>query len=203
MMAAATESNADPDLELVMRARDLGDETALGELFGRYHARIYRFAQRLKANDLQADEVTRRTLDRMMVSIGDFKGRGSFKSWLFIIAKHEYASMRRKLSERTEIVPLEEGDDDCENCELVGDATQKLEHVAERRRKLEFCEQVIDELPEASREIVRLALIERMRYKEIAELTGKTPNAVAQIVRRALKWMQGEARRRYPGGDAK
>jgi len=46
---------------------------------------------------------------------------------------------------------------------------------------------VIDGLPDAQREVVRLKFQGQMNYEEIAEVTGKTVNAVGVLLHMGLK----------------
>ena len=93
----------DGDLVLLERWRG-GDQSAGQELFGRHFPDIYRFFEhKLGA---EADELAQATFLACLAARDQFRGRSSFRTYLFTIARHElYAHLRRM--RRNEVLDFE------------------------------------------------------------------------------------------------
>jgi len=130
----------------------------------------------------EADDVLQETYLRAFQSIGRFEWRdqGSFLSWLKTIASHvvlEAASRdARDLS-----VPLER------DVPASGVAPEKELRRAERFDRLEAA---LEGLSPEHRQVIRLARLEKLPLKEVARRMDRTPNAVKQLLWRALQKLQ-------------
>jgi RNA polymerase sigma factor (sigma-70 family) len=89
----------DPDLALLERWRG-GDRQAGQDLFGRHFAGIYRFFEHKAGSE--ADELAQRTFLACVAARDQFRAQSSFRTYLFVIARHElYSYLRgRKQGER-------------------------------------------------------------------------------------------------------
>jgi RNA polymerase sigma factor (sigma-70 family) len=84
----------DGDLVLLERWR-AGDQRAGQDLFGRHFAGIYRFFEHKVG--AEADELAQATFLACLAAREQFRGHSSFRTYLFVIARHElYAHLRRK-----------------------------------------------------------------------------------------------------------
>jgi len=69
------------DLKILARLR-AGDESALGELVGRYHAVLLRLALAFYPNRAFAEEVVQDTWTAVVDGLASFEGRSSLKTWI-------------------------------------------------------------------------------------------------------------------------
>lgn len=85
-----------PDQELLTKWRN-GDEAAGQDLFARHFERIFRFFQRKCYGE--ADDLVQSTFLACLKGKEQFKGRSSFRTYLYTIAKHElYRHWRTRMN---------------------------------------------------------------------------------------------------------
>lgn len=116
------------DGQLVQRAQ-AGEQDAFAELYERYFDRVYDFLTRMMRNRGEAEDVTQDTFIRAMSSIGNLQSTGSFKSWIFTIARNT-ALNRIERNQRSRPMPTVDGDSG-ESLELHIIDTDRLGHPEE------------------------------------------------------------------------
>lgn len=88
-----------PDIterELVGRAK-LGNESALADLYRRYHPRVYSYILARTPNQHVAEDLTQDVFLKLIESIPAFEQRGvPFSAWVFRIAHNHIVSKNRK-----------------------------------------------------------------------------------------------------------
>src|SRR2546426_1817598 len=72
-----------------------GDLSAASELLSRFYQRIFAYFRRSCGNDDDAADLTQKTFFKVWTSLGSFRRRSSFSTWLHGIAHHVYADWRR------------------------------------------------------------------------------------------------------------
>lgn len=82
------------DAHLVARVVE-GDESALGELYGRHVDAIYRFILAQLRSREDAEDLTAETFARMIQGLAGFRHEASFKNWLYQIARNAVRNHRR------------------------------------------------------------------------------------------------------------
>lgn len=166
---------------LVSKARD-GDRSAFEELVERFRARLSAFVQaRLELRigaKLDVEEVLQETFVRGYESIGRFEGQtdGSFFGWLCGIAKHVVLKAARKARHSQ---PLEEA-------RGTPTDTASPSKLLRRNERFDRLQESLDSLKPEYREVLRLARIEGLKIKEIAERMDRSPNSVKHLIVRAL-----------------
>lgn len=85
------------DIQLVQQAKN-GDSNGVEALYRKYVDAIYRFCLRETNHDVaEAEDLTSEIFIEMAKSIRSFKGKSSFKNWLYAIAKNRIRHwIRRK-----------------------------------------------------------------------------------------------------------
>ncbi len=73
-----------------------GDASCLGTLFERYHTSVYQFCLRMTRNPGYAEDVTQEVFLRVLKKAGSFRHEGTFKGWLFNIARNITLDYLRK-----------------------------------------------------------------------------------------------------------
>jgi len=87
-----------PDSELVAEAQH-GNRVALEKLVLRHQAWVYNIAVRMVFQPHDAEEVTQEVLVKVITRLGTFKGRSSFRTWLYRIAANHVLNMKRRGAE--------------------------------------------------------------------------------------------------------
>jgi RNA polymerase sigma-70 factor (ECF subfamily) len=76
----------DPDHELVQRCR-AGDGAAQELLYRRYVDRVWRYGWLVTRSREGAAEVVQETFLRVLRSIGEFRGKSTFATWMFAVTR--------------------------------------------------------------------------------------------------------------------
>ncbi len=155
---------------LVQKAQS-GDRQALGLLWDALTPKLFGYLINVTRDPSLAEDILQTTWFRAIDALPSFKPRGAgFSAWLFAIARNEYRQHWRKANRE---VPFDlslhdkaEGDDATENAILV--------------------EQVLVQLSEDDREILRLRYIADLPVNDIARILNLSFVAVRVRIHRAL-----------------
>jgi len=141
------------DEELVLRYRQgLDSEAALLELYERYHAMTHAFfRRRIGSPDIAAEENQELYL-AVVEHLREFRGEASFRTWLFQIAHHRLAHLRRRwgihVDERADEVP------DALWNQIAAPAEESPEAQAGRSQAARALRRCLAALPELERAVI-------------------------------------------------
>jgi RNA polymerase sigma-70 factor (ECF subfamily) len=169
---------------LCERART-GDLAAASELVTAFYQRIFAYLRRLSGNDEDAADLTQKTFARTWQSLGSYKKRSSFSTWLHGIAYHVYLDWRRKRS-LGDARPDEwwEAQSD--------DAPTPFENTAER----ELAQQLyhwVDQLDDDKKQTVHLHYYQNLTLNETAEVLGVAASTVKYRLKEALDFLRSRS----------
>lgn len=174
--------------EILMELLAQGQENALADIVRRHQNDVFRFCLHYLKDVELAKEAAQETFLRVYVARERFDAARKFKPWMLCIARNlclnelkrkktvqmetleEYASTSRE--ESGTVLPYSED----------GPAEQLI--AQERQRALL---DVLDSLPEESREIVVLRYFEQMSAREIADIVDSTEGAIRTRLHRILR----------------
>jgi RNA polymerase sigma-70 factor (ECF subfamily) len=150
------------------------DPAAFAPLYATFFDPIYRYCYlRLHHRELAADAASQ-TFLKALAGIGGFRS-GSFKSWLYAIARNVTIDMQRASRPQVEL----------EHAELVRDPAMSPEDSALQRDDQERLWRALDQLSDEQREVLELRLT-GLTGQEIAEATRRSLSATKSIQFRAL-----------------
>ncbi len=150
------------------------DPAAFAPLYAAYFDPIHRYCYlRLHHRELAADAASQ-TFLKAMTAIGGFRS-GSFKSWLYAIARNVTIDMQRASRPQVEL----------EHAELVHDPSPSPEESALRSDEQLRLWRALDQLSVEQREVMELRLA-GLTGQEIAEATRRSLSATKSIQFRAL-----------------
>ena len=89
----------DPDHELVQQCRG-GDRAAQELLYRRYVDRVWRYGRLATRSREGAAEVVQETFLRVLRSIGEFRGRSTFATWMFAVTRSAVLAYLREQRRR-------------------------------------------------------------------------------------------------------
>lgn len=171
-----------------LAARADVDLHAFGILYERYGKRIHRFIRSRVPDHAVADDLTAQTFYRALASADTYRGEGTYKAWLFQIARNTVATWHSQRASNVEtLFPTPPDGIDEEASPLVA---ALLGEERDAVRKL------VDELPEAQREVVRLRYWSDLSIDEIAETTRRSSVAVRQLLHRARRQLKSHLSRK-------
>ena len=140
-----------------------GDQAALGALYDRFHADVYRFVVRLARGDI-ADDLAQQTFLEAYRSAPRFRGDSAVKTWLFGIAVNQVRQYFRSEKRRANA-----------NANLAAMPSSRAPSVNETitlEQQRRWVAAAVEQLTPGLREAYVLCVIEEVPGKQAAEILG-------------------------------
>jgi RNA polymerase sigma-70 factor (ECF subfamily) len=183
---------AQRDYQLVLAARDKGDQRAYADLMRFYREPIYMMLLRMTHNPTDADDLTIETFGKAFCQLHTYSPTNTFATWLFSIASNSGIDYIRR--RRLEMVSLNalsvRGDDDAYEYPLPSDDANPEEALIATQRG-ELLREVVGQLKPRYRKIVQMRYFEELSYDEIAEQL-KLPLGTVKIQLRRARMLLAE-----------
>jgi RNA polymerase sigma-70 factor, ECF subfamily len=157
-----------------------GDRDAFEELFRQFQGEVYRWVMRIVRDRGIAEDLTVESFWRMYRAHARFNPRRPFGAWARRIATNLALDQLRK-ARREESLVEEPAD------ETAGQANPGMQREMRERIAAAF-----DKLSPKLRAVARLALVEGVAHREIAEALGVSEGAVRVRVFRATRILRQE-----------
>lgn len=166
----------------------IGDQQAAEKIFSTFYTQIYRYARsRINDKDAAAD-IAQSVFLKVARTIKTFdQGRGNFNTWIWQIARNTLTdhlrSVRRNMSdsESSTDADLNEVANERETDHLVRDEAHQILKIVENYTK-------------EDQELFRMRYIAELSYKEIAEMTGRSENALRVALHRIKEKIKDDYR---------
>ncbi|HME04712.1 MAG TPA: sigma-70 family RNA polymerase sigma factor [Solirubrobacteraceae bacterium] len=173
--------SAEPSDAALMQAVQHGSHLALGKLYGRFARRAYGTALATCHDRECAEDAVQDAFVSMWSWRASYRpDRGPVVAWAMSIVRHRAIYLARRRScgpaadERTTWLETQPAGDD---------VPSEVESRAEAAR----LEQLLGRLPDAQREVIRLAFFDGMTHKQIALRLSLPPGTVKGRMRLGLK----------------
>ena len=166
------------DIEHLLERGRQGDEAALGSLYGAYHRRMTAICQRIVGDRRVAEELAHDAFLLAFAKMEQLRNPRRFESWLTSITTNVALRYMERHHEpqMLSLAALTEE-------ELAQDATPADEKPLPTMA-------AVDALPNGYGQVFRLAVIEEMSHKEIAEIMGIAAHSSSSQLTRAKKMLQ-------------
>ncbi len=185
--------SATSTLGLIDRLKQ-GDQEAFSALFEKYCRRLallihYRLSQSLRRTT-EVDDVLQEVFLRALNGVGQFsyQGAGSFMRWLSRIADHVITDMARsdnRQKRRADEIVRFRSESNPGGPEPVD--TKTPSRLLREKEKLLALLEKLNRLPPEYRQAILLAKIEGLSTQEVAQQLGKSREATALLLHRAIK----------------
>jgi RNA polymerase sigma-70 factor (ECF subfamily) len=171
-----------PTEEALLLQEARHDPNKFGELYQLYVERVYRYVYSHLSDVPAAEDVTAQTFLAAYESFPRLRQDDCFAAWLFGIARNKIFDHFRRSMKTT---PLQDWDS-----LGSGDDPALLMMQSEQAQQLA---QMIKQLPEDDRELLRLRFLAQMSFAEIADLIQRKEDTVKKTVYRLLARLQSQA----------
>lgn len=164
------------DNSLMLKVRE-GDLQKLALLFERYKNILFSYFYRMSGNRESAEDLVQTVFIRIIKYKHAYRGDGSFKTWIFHIARNiqiDHWRKEKKWQNKITSDGLEE---------------RLTENIEDNNKEihLRILEKALDQLPLDKKELIVLSKLKGLRYKDIAEAMDLPEPVVKTRAFRALK----------------
>ena len=171
------------DHQLLARVSDQ-EPNALDALYSRYGSAVYSLAMFMLKDTGLAEEATQDIFLNIWLKSGSFKpDRGQPKTWIMSVAHHRIIDVIRSRRRTTAITVAA----DSEDLERIPAANLPIDEQVERKLERERIQKSLATLPEAQREVIRMAYFDGYSQSEIATLLNQPLGTVKTRVRLAMQ----------------
>lgn len=179
-----------------------GEVKALDHLVEKHRVTLYQFLCRMTGSPSEADEIFQNTWLRVIHKPESFRG-GSFKGWLFMIARNlAIDSLRRGSKQISLDVPVGgEGQEGVTRLDSLAGNGPAPDDQAQWRDVRHDIERALDVLPEEQREVFRLRMETDMSFEDIAALQGVSRNTALGRMHYATTKLRSLLQAHNPAGE--
>ncbi len=176
----AVENRKNVERQLISRLTQ-GDPTAVDEFVEQYADDVYRFVYHQVGGLAQdAEDIVQETFVAALNAIHRFRGESKLRTWLFSIAAHKVADLRRRIGRKPEIVPL----DMDTSLRMEGPNPEQAVEQLEARQRVH---QALLQLPLHYSEALFLKYIDDRPVREIGRMMKRSEKSIESILVRARR----------------
>ena len=162
-----------------------GDPSCLATLFERHHKGVFRFCLHMTRHRAQSEDLVQDVFVKVLQKAGSFRGDGSFKAWLYNIARNVTLD-----HVRSSPYTRETASDGLYGTELVD--TRSAEQAASGKQLVAHVARALGRLPNAAREVIWLGRFEFDSYDDLAAALGCEPGTARVRMHRAMQLLAAE-----------
>lgn len=171
------------DEQLIRWVAD-GDPSCLATLFERHHRAVYQYLLQMLRDRALCEDLVQDVFLKVLRKAGHFHGDGSFKAWLFNIARNLAFDQMRKAKRRDS----EALDEDVMEPELADN--RSAEHVAAGSQKVKRVLAAMAKLPAAVQEVIWLGRFEFDSYEELGQALSCNAGTARVRMHRAMEQLK-------------
>lgn len=173
-----------PDDSVLITLYRNGNEAAFNLLVDRYHSKVFTTIFLIVKDQDVAEDLLQDVFVKVLHTLNSdkYNEEGKFQPWVMRIA-HNLAIDHFRKAKRYPTILLEDGSNVFNSLSFAEDSSEE-QRIKEET--LAFVRNLIDELPEAQKEVVIMRHYLDMSFQEIAEKTGVSINTALGRMRYAL-----------------
>lgn len=173
--------------KLIEKAK-AGRREAFEALMNKYRKEIYGLSYRILGNHHDADDIAQKTFIKAFFSLKKFKGKSSFKTWIYAIAMNTAKSFlaQRKKQKKIELPLLED----------VASGQMEHQKMEKELSTKSIIARALKSMPERQKEVLILKFFHGMKHVEIARALGITPGAAKANLFHAIKFLKSRIENR-------
>ncbi len=173
-----------PDDSVLITLYRIGNEAAFNLLVDRYHSKVFTTIFLIVKDQDVAEDLLQDVFVKVLHTLNSdkYNEEGKFQPWVMRIA-HNLAIDHFRKAKRYPTILLEDGSNLFNSLSFAEDSSE--EHRI-KEETMAYVRNLIDELPEAQKEVVIMRHYLDMSFQEIAEQTGVSINTALGRMRYAL-----------------
>lgn len=165
----------------MMRLAKEGDSDAYGQLYKLYFTPVFRYIYLRVRDKEKANDLTQTVFLKVFIALPNFKERNkSPLAYFFTVSRNTIIDYWRAKKE----IKVDDFDSIVKR---TADNSASPQESYEQKENKVFIHRVLQDLTDIQQEVITLKFISGLSNKEIAELLGKTKEAVRQLQCRALR----------------
>ena len=177
---------AQRDYQLVIAARDKGDQRAYADLMRFYREPIYLMLLRMTHSPVDADDLTMEAFSKAFCQLSTYTPQNTFATWLFAIASNHGIDFIRRQHMRLVSLNSMSVTEENEAYEFpIPSADPNPEEELITRQRDQLVRSLVDRLAPRYRRIVSLRYFDELSYEEIARQLNLPLGTVKIQLRRA------------------
>jgi RNA polymerase sigma-70 factor, ECF subfamily len=163
------------DEELLLEYRQAGDRRAFEELVHRYEGELYGYLRHYLGSAELAEDVFQQTFLQIHLRCDQFEADRKVRPWLYTVATNQAIDAQRR-NRRHRVLSLDrrgggEADEEAGALgEVLDSPTLGPAEEAESAERREHVRRAVEELPEATRQVVLLVYFQGLKYREAADV---------------------------------
>jgi RNA polymerase sigma-70 factor (ECF subfamily) len=169
---------ATPSDEELVRSAQSGKQEAFVLLYERYFPIAYAWV-RFKVPECDVEDVTQEVFIAVLKSLGSFRGRSKFSTWIWTLTNRKIADYYR--SHRMNSAE-QDGYDELTDQNLFRHA----KNVEGHQDDLGTIRHALDQLPQNYQDILLMRFVDEMAFSEIARHNGQSLEATKSLFRRSV-----------------
>ena len=158
-----------------------GDASCLGTLFERHNRGVYQYCRQMTRHSAQAEDLVQEVFLKLLRKAESFRREGSFKAWMFNIARNTTLDHLRKMKNQGSQVPVDEATEE----QLVDH--RSAEDAAAAQQSVRTVAQALAKLPAAVQEVIWLGRFEFDNYEELGQALDCKPATARVRMHRAMQ----------------
>ena len=195
-----------PSDAILMQRIVARDQEAFAILFARYQAQVTENLRWMMRDPVAADDLTQEVFLRVWNRADQWSGQGSFRGWLFRIARNlslnQLRTQSRRREQPLEIPSLYDEEDEEQPVPgwMIDRAALGPDVQLERAEQRRILQALIDALPEEKREIFQMVYEDEVALREVAERLAIPEGTVKSRLFHTRKQLAEAWGRRYGRG---
>lgn len=178
--------------DALVREAKKGSLEAFSALCRRYQERVYFTILRFTKNPVDADDLTQETFMSAFKSLGQFKKKSTFYTWIYRIAVNKSLNFLKKKDRERELVGFEDNRVPGESSPGAAGSPERSSIGGETAAEIE---RAIDALPPSFKAPFVLVVNQGLSHREAAEALGCSENAVSWRMHKARKLLRARLER--------
>jgi RNA polymerase sigma factor (sigma-70 family) len=163
-----------------------GDASCLGTLFERHNRAVFQYCLQLTRQRTQAEDLVQEVFLRILRKASAYRRDGSFKAWMFNIARNITFDHLRKAKRQG----MHSSDEETNAEHLVDHRT--AEQAAAGTQGMDVLVRALKNLPTAVQEVIWLGRFEFESYDELGRALGCKAGTARVRMHRAMQQLNAE-----------